>query len=393
VAPAGPPGTAAARRAPVGFVGAGQLARMLCQAAVGLGITPRLLAAVADDSAALVDPDVVLGDPGSLDALRALASTCAVTTFDHELVDPDHLAVLEAEGHVLRPGAATAAVVVDKRRQRELIGALGLDQPAWRALDPGATAAAAGVRAHGAEHGWPVVLKAARGGYDGRGVRIVDGPSDVDAAVASMGTAPLLVEEGIAIAVEVAIQVARRPGGELAVYPVVETVQRDGICVEVVVPAAVAGGVAVRAESAARRLAEAIDLVGLLAVELFVDGAGRLTVNELAVRPHNSAHHTIEACETSQFENHLRAVLDLPLGATTLRAPHAVMVNVLGPPDGSDPADRLASALAVPGAHVHLYAKGAKAGRKLGHVTVCGADAHDVRSRAWQAARALGGDA
>jgi 5-(carboxyamino)imidazole ribonucleotide synthase len=379
-------------RAAVGIVGAGQLARMLCQAAVGLGITPRLLAAVADDSAALVDPDVLLGDPGSLDALRALASTCAVTTFDHELVDPEHLVALEAEGHVLRPGAATAAVVVDKRRQRELIRDLGIVGPIWRALPNDAGEAAAGVRAHGGEHGWPVVLKAARGGYDGRGVRVVAGPSEVDGAVASMGAAPLLVEEGIDIAFEIAVQVVRRPGGEMVVYPVVETVQRDGICVEVVAPAAVEWEVALLAEGAARRLAEAIDLVGLLAVELFVDPHGRVTVNELAVRPHNSAHHTIEACETSQFENHLRAVLDLPLGATTLRAPHAVMVNVLGPPDGSDPADGLARALAVPGAHVHLYAKGAKAGRKLGHVTVCGDDADDVRARARRAAGALVGE-
>src|SRR5688572_21311677 len=155
-----------------------------------------------------------------------------------------------------------------------------------------------------------------------------------------MGGAPLLVEEGIAIAVEVAVQVARRPGGELVAYPVVETVQRDGICVEVVAPASVDPAVAATAEDAARRIADAIGLVGLLAVELFVDAAGRVTVNELAVRPHNSAHHTIEACETSQFENHLRAVLDLPLGSTALRAPHAVMVNVLGPAGGSDPAER-----------------------------------------------------
>jgi 5-(carboxyamino)imidazole ribonucleotide synthase len=380
------------RPAPVGIVGAGQLARMLCQAAVGLGVTPRLLAADPIDSAALVDPDVLVGDPGSLAALRALAASCGVTTFDHELVDPDHLAALEAEGHVLRPGAATAAVVVDKRRQREVVGGLGLFQPAWRALPTDVGEAADGVRAHAAEHGWPVVLKAARGGYDGRGVRVVAGPDDVDVAVASMGGAPLLVEEGIAIVVEVAVQVARRPGGEVVAYPVVETVQRDGICVEVVAPATVDPGVAAAADDAARRIAEAIGLVGLLAVELFVDGGGRVTVNELAVRPHNSAHHTIESCETSQFENHLRAVLDLPLGSPALRAPHAVMVNVLGPADGSDPADRLAAALAVPGAHVHLYAKGAKPGRKLGHVTVCGADADDVRDRARRAAAALVGE-
>jgi 5-(carboxyamino)imidazole ribonucleotide synthase len=202
----------------------------------------------------------------------------------------------------------------------------------------------------------------------------------------------LLAEAWVPIAREIAVLVARRPAGETAVYPVVETVQRDGICHEVLVPAPIPPELAKRATDLAGRLAETIGLVGVMALELFVTG-GDLLVNEIAVRPHNSGHFSIEGCVTSQFEQHLRAVLDWPLGATTLIAPAVATANVLGPPDGTDPAPRLPAALAIPGAHVHLYGKTARPGRKLGHVTALGPSLAEARERAARAAAPLTGAA
>lgn len=370
-----------------GIVGAGQLARMMYQAAIPLGIPIRLLAAREDDGAARIARDVMIGAPDSLDALRSFAATCDIITFDHELVEPDHLRALESEGHVLRPGATTAAVVVDKREQRAVMRRLGVPVPTHREV-----ASPVDIDAFAREHGWPVVLKAARGGYDGRGVWILRDSSEAGAVVASLAGRPLLVEEFVRIDREIAVQVARRPGGDAVVYPVVDTVQRDGVFHESIAPADIDPSLAHEAADIARSIADAIDCVGMLAVELFV-AEGRLLTNELAARPHNTAHYTIEGCATSQFENHLRAVCDLPLGATTLTAPAIATANVFGPDDGSDPSERLDEALTIEGAHVHVYGKPARPGRKLGHVTVCGEDRGDVLARARAAAGRLAGAA
>lgn len=371
----------------VGIVGAGQLARMMYQASIPLGIPIRILAAREDDGAARIARNVTIGAPDSLEAMRQFASACDIVTFDHELVEPDHLHALEAEGHVLRPGAATAAAVTDKREQRAVMRRLGVPVPAHREV-----ASIADIDAFASEHGWPVVLKTARGGYDGRGVWILRSSSDAADVVASLAGRPLLIEEFVRIDREIAVQVARRPGGDAVVYPVVDTVQRDGVFHESIAPADIDPSLAREAAEIARSIAEAIDCVGMLAVELFVAN-GRLLTNELAARPHNTAHYTIEGCAASQFENHLRAVCDLPLGATTLTAPAAATVNVFGPEDGSDPADRLDEALTIEGAHVHVYGKPARAGRKLGHVTVCGDDRAGVLARARAAAARLTGTA
>ncbi len=366
----------------VGIVGAGQLARMMYQAAIPLGIDIRLLAGRPDDSAALIAHNVTLGSPDSLDALRAFAATCGVVTFDHELVEPDHLRELEQAGHVLRPGAETAAIVVDKRQQRAAMRRIGVPTP-----DHAVVASIADIDALAARAGWPVVLKTARGGYDGRGVWFVANREQAIEVVESTVGRPMLVEQFVRIEREIAVQVARRPGGDAILYPVVETVQRDGVFHESIAPAAISPALAHEAEEIARSVADAIDCVGILAVEMFVAN-GRLLTNELAARPHNTAHYTIEGCETSQFENHLRAVCDLPLGATTLTASAVATVNVFGPADGSDPSDRLDEALSIKGAHVHMYGKPARRGRKLGHVTVCASTRGDDRESTLARARA-----
>jgi 5-(carboxyamino)imidazole ribonucleotide synthase len=374
----------------VGIVGAGQLARMMYQASIPLAIPLRLLAADPTDSAARIAGDVTIGRPDSMDALRAFASACDVVTFDHELVEPDQLRTLEAAGVTLRPGAKTAAVVVDKREQRGALRRVRAPVPKYeeaRALSD--------VTAFAASSGWPVVIKAARGGYDGRGVWIVRDEQEAGAVLDGLPGRPLLVEEYCDIDAEFAVQVARRPGGECVIYPAVDTVQHDGVFRESIAPSALPVSLTAQASEIALAIAKEIDSLGILAVEFFVAG-GRLLTNELAARPHNTAHYTIEGCVTSQFENHLRAVCDLPLGSTALTAPAVATVNIFGPADGSDPANTLPDMLSIDDARVHLYGKRARPGRKLGHVTVCAATREDAIGRARAAAErvasgALGG--
>lgn len=369
----------------LGMVGAGQLARMTHQAMIGLAWPLRVFAEAPDDAAARVHGDTVVGSIGAFEDLEAFAGGCDVVTFDHELVDPDLLARLEAAGHLLRPSAAALHYSQDKLFQRRQLHDAGFPVPVFRAVE-----VADDLVAFGDEHGWPVVAKAARGGYDGRGVWVVD---DADAARelvagASAEGVALLVEEHVPIQREVAVAVARRPDGGTVAYPVTETVQDDGILVELVVPAPIPDDVAAAAVDLGHRLAGEIDGTGLVAVELFQTADG-LLVNELAQRPHNSMHWTIEGARTSQFQNHARAVLDLPLGDTTPTAPAVATVNVLGNAAGDDPRARLGDALAVPGVAVHLYDKAPRPGRKLGHVTAVGDDLEDTRDRAHRAADAL----
>jgi len=366
----------------VGIVGAGQLARMAHQAAIGLGVDLRVLAETPTDSAAKVMPGVHLGDYRDADDLRRFAKAVDVVTFDHELPDPAHLATLAEEGHVLRPAPATKRFAQDKAHQRRELSRRGFATPAFADV-----ADIADVEAFAGDHGWPVVLKAPRGGYDGRGVWVV--ANTAEAADVIDRTGVLLAEALVPLVREVAVLVARNPSGHAVAWPLIETVQVSGILRELVVPAPLAPDRSDQARSMGLRIAEAIDLAGVMAVELF-DTGDELLINELACRPHNSGHWTIEGAVTSQFANHLRAVLDWPLGETAALAPAVVTVNVLGRADGTAPEEGLTRALAVPGAGVHLYGKTARPGRKLGHVTVVGDDVDDVRDRARAAAAALG---
>lgn len=382
---------------------------MLCEAASALDIGTVVLAEELGPSVPNAGA-VLEGSPMSEGDLRGLAGACDVVTFDHEQVDLTALSILESEGVTLRPTTATLAMAVDKGSMRRHFAGAGLPVPAFAVLPSGslgeplgtstattsatatssATAVAAVTNFAGA-HGWPVILKATRGGYDGKGVWIA---KDVVQAreicqEACRAGVPLMVEELVDIEAELAVVVARRPRGEMVTWPAVETTQVDGVCREVLYPGRLSPDVAGRAELLARQVAALCEAVGVMAVELFCTG-GDLVVNEIATRPHNTAHWTIEGAVTSQFENHLRAVLDLPLGSTDPVAPAVASVNVFGPSDGTPPGPRLPEALAVEGAHVHLYGKTTRPGRKLGHVTVCGPDGTAVREQAWIAATALG---
>lgn len=372
------------------MVGAGQLARMTHQAAVALGQSLRVLAVHPDDAAARVASDVVLGRHDDLAALRRFAVGCDVVTFDHEHVPPEHLRILAAEGVPLQPGPDALRHAQDKLLMRQALHDLGVPVPPFREMTKPQDAVS-----FGAEHGWPCVLKAIRGGYDGRGVWLLPSPERVQQVVPQLLAAgiPLLVEQHVRTRRELAAVVARSPFGQGAAWPVVQTVQRDGICVEVLAPApGLDAELALHAQQLALEVAGQLGVVGVLAVELFETTSGRLVVNELAMRPHNSGHWTIEGSATSQFEQHLRAVLDYPLGATTPVAPVCVMANVLAartpPRMGMD--ERVHHVMArYPQAKLHLYAKQERPGRKIGHVTVLGTQLGPARETAAAAAAFL----
>lgn len=371
------------------MVGGGQLSRMTHQAAIALGQSLRVLATSTDESAALVTADVRLGDHRELADLQALAEGATVVTFDHEHVPTEHLRALESAGHRVAPGPAALVHAQDKLVLRRALADAGEPQPAWAEVG---TVHDAAVFAD--EVGWPIVLKTPRGGYDGKGVFVVHGPDAVADLIERHG--PLLAEERVAMRRELSAQVARSPFGQVAVWPVVETVQRDGVCNEVYAPApGLPEERATAAQELAVRIADRLGVVGMLAVELFETADGVL-VNELAMRPHNSGHWTIEGARTSQFEQHLRAVLDYPLGDTSMTAPVVVMANVLGggaADDGwSGPGidERVHHFMAHwPDVKLHWYGKGQRRGRKLGHVTALGTDLDEVRARAVAAARYL----
>jgi 5-(carboxyamino)imidazole ribonucleotide synthase len=377
----------------VGIVGGGQLARMLAEAATPMGIHVRVLAASGDEGATEVVPDVQLGAPDDPDALRSFAATVDVVTFDHENVDHDTLASLEAEGVAVRPGVGTLRYS-DKAHQRVAFAAAGLPVPPFAVVDPVAdrATALAMAAAFAAEHGGDdgrVVAKASRGGYDGRGVWML-AADDLTAFLADYDGAPLVLEPRLELQREVAVLVARTPSGRTATWPVLETVQVDGMCDEVFLPAPIDAEQAERAAQVATEVAALTGAVGVLAIELFVVD-GEVLINEIAPRVHNSGHLTIEGTATSQFAQHLRAVLDWPLGPTEPTAPVAVMVNVVGGPDG-DPRARQPEALArVPEAHLHLYGKTSRPARKIGHVTVLGEDLVRTRAAANLAADLLAG--
>ena len=373
----------------VGMVGGGQLARMTHQAAIALGQSLHVLAVSPDDPAALVSPDITLGQHTDLDALSAFAKGCDVLTFDHEHVPGELLRKLVDQGVHVRPGPDALLHAQDKLVMRRKLAELDLPVPPFAQVD-----SVEDVVAFAGEHGWPCVLKAARGGYDGRGVWMLNGPDSASELVPRLlewGT-PLLVEERVAMRRELAALVARSPFGQGGVWPVVETVQSNGICVEVLAPAPdMSEADAEVAQDLALRIAAELDVVGVLAVELF-DTEHGLVINELAMRPHNSGHWSIEGARTSQFEQHLRAVLDYPLGATDVLAPAVVMANVLGAPEtpAMSPDERLHHLLArFRDAHVHYYGKQERPGRKIGHVTMLGESMDGVRERAKLAAHWL----
>lgn len=377
----------------VAMVGGGQLARMTHQAAIALGQTLRVLATAPDESAAQVSPDVVIGSHTDLEDLRRVAAGATVLTFDHEHVPTELLEKLVAEGVNVAPPPEALVHAQDKLVMRRRLEALGAPVPRYTAIRTLDELDDFAQRIAG-----PVVVKAVRGGYDGRGVRMARDPSHAREIAASFlaDGVPVMAEEQVSLRRELSALVARSPFGQGAAWPVVETVQKDGICVQVVAPApGLSAKVAAAAQRLALRLAAELGVVGVLAVELFETTDGDLLVNELAMRPHNSGHWTVDGARTSQFEQHLRAVLDYPLGDTDAIAPVTVMANVLGA--RHEPAMSVDERLhhlfgRMPDALVHLYGKAERPGRKIGHINFVGSDMAELaalRERAELAAHWL----
>lgn len=373
----------------VGVIGGGQLARMMVPPAIHLGLRISVLAESAGMSAERAADSV--GDYRDPETVYAFAETVDVVTFDHEHVPGEILRELERRGKAVHPRPDALQYAQDKILMRQKLAELGVPVPDWAAVTNEAE-----LQQFIDAHDGRAVVKTARGGYDGKGVRVVSQADEVRdwfTALAEDGRGgPLLVEELVSFTRELSQLVARRPSGEMEAWPVVETIQRDGVCAEVIAPAPMQNAATLdEADRIGRVVAEGIGVTGVLAVEMFETDDGRVLVNELAMRPHNSGHFSIEGSVTSQFEQHLRAVTDLPLGDTSMTAPAAVMVNVLGGPAEGPMPVRYASVLAEhPRAKVHSYDKQPRPGRKVGHVTVTGDDLETVLAEARAAAAAFG---
>lgn len=356
---------------------------MMAPEALNLGIELRILAEGPDVSAARSVASAPVGDYTDLAALREFARGVDVLTFDHEHVPNEHLRALIAEGVNVQPRPEALIHAQDKLVMREAIAALGLPNPEWAAVETVEELLAFGERI-----GWPVVLKTPRGGYDGKGVRMIDDAAQARAAADWFGNGALLAEDKVAFTRELSALVARNPGGEAKAWPVVHTIQVDGVCDEVLAPApGLDPVVEAAAEEAALRIAEAFGVTGVMAAELFEtpgSGAG-FVINELAMRPHNTGHWTMNGSITSQFEQHLRAVLDLPLGATDALAETTVMKNYLGGANQDLFTAFQAALAAEPRVKVHAYGKSVRPGRKIGHVNVVsepGESVDSLRARA-----------
>ena len=375
----------------VGVIGGGQLARMMTPPAINLGISLKVLAEAPGSSAALATTQV--GDYNQLDVVQEFAKSVDVITFDHEHVPIEVLEALETAGVSVQPPSKALAFAQNKLKMRERLGALGLPMPDWAEIHD-ADSLDSFIEAHGGV----AILKTPIGGYDGKGVRVVSSAADAADWLSAEGLARvgghLLAEEKVDFTRELAQLSARTPSGEFRAWPLVQTTQQNGVCAEVLAPAPEASEATLElAAKIARGVADGLDVTGVLAVEMFETTDGRLLINELAMRPHNSGHFSIEGSVTSQFEQHLRAVLDLPLGSTLATDAHAVMVNLLGVDETNDFLPHYAAALdAHPEAKIHTYGKGARAGRKMGHVTVVAGNAEWALAEARATAKILRGE-
>ncbi len=368
----------------LGILGGGQLAQMLTQAAISLGIETAIFERSPDSPASRLTQHQVVGQWDDEAALNTFAAMCDLVTLENEFVDADVLRRLEAMGLPVYPTSDTLGAIQDKLLQKQAMEAAGLSLPPFRAVNsPDDVLDAAN------DYGYPLVLKTRRDGYDGYGNATLHRLEDIYPAWErlSRGGRELYLEAFVPFTHELAVMVVRGHKGDMQVYPVVETVQQNHICHIVRAPAEISPEIAAEASALARKAVEAVKGVGVFGVELFLLADGQVLYNEIAPRPHNSGHYTIEGCATSQFENHLRAVIGWPLGATYLRAPAVVMVNILGERNGTARIHGIKAALTIPGAALHLYGKRqVRVGRKMGHITVLAERVEEAETLARRAA-------
>ncbi len=362
----------------LGVIGAGQLARMMAAPATQMGINLRLLAQDSTDSAAQICEHVV-GNPNDAQAVLDFARTCDVVTFEHEQVPQSVIKNLEQNGIKVYPRSDSFIYSQNKVEMRKKMDELNLPNPKWQEYSGGDTSIK-----------FPLIAKTITGGYDGRGVFVVKTPEELASIYKEIGKT-LLLEEMLEFDCEIAIMVARSPHGQAATWAATWTIQEDGICTTTVTPVPeLTDELSSAAASIALTIAQGISLVGVMAVELFRVG-DRLIINELAMRPHNSGHWTIEGSVTSQFEQHIRAVLDLPLGDTALTSTWAVMGNILGGEKTDMYRPYLHLMARTPGLKFHHYRKEVLPGRKIGHVTLLGSDLVELRHEVQHALDYLSG--
>jgi 5-(carboxyamino)imidazole ribonucleotide synthase len=360
---------------------------MTALAALELGCEVAVLERAEQSPAATLATHYEVGDWNDSRTLLRLAERVDVLSLENEFVDAPSLAAVEERGHLVLPTPRSVGLVQDKLIQKQTLRSAGLPLPDFVGVESTAQVAAAGEAL-----GWPLVLKTRRDGYDGKGNTTIENPAEVEPAWNRLrgGERALYVESFCPFVLELAVILTVSRSGQIASYPIVESQQREHICHLVKAPAPVPAAVRQQAEEVAQRAVAAVGGVGSFGVEMFLAPDGRVLVNELAPRVHNSGHYSIEACVTSQFENHVRALLGLPLGSAELRVPAAVMVNLLGEATGPGWPAGVADALAVPGIHLHVYGKAqSRPGRKMGHVTALGADPEETAQRARRAAAAL----
>jgi 5-(carboxyamino)imidazole ribonucleotide synthase len=368
----------------IGIIGGGQLAKMTAVSARQLGCDVSLIEKSADCPAAPLASTALTGDWNDPDELLKLAVVVDYLTLENEFVDAHALARLEDAGHALYPSSKSIGLVQDKLIQKQTLSAAGLPMPQFRSVTNRTE-----IETIAADFGWPLVLKARRNAYDGKGNATLNGVADIDAAWDKLDgdNRDLYVEAFCPFTMELAIMVTRSRTGETATYPVVESIQKDHICHIVRAPAAIPQELQDAARDFAIRAVEAIDGTGTIGVEMFLTDNNEILLNEMAPRVHNSGHYTIEACDCSQFENHVRAVLGWPLGSSQMKTPAAVMVNLLGEGSGSGTPHGIDKALEIPGTHVHIYGKSeSRPGRKMGHLTVTADDLGTAESLATRAA-------
>ncbi len=361
----------------IGLVGGGQLGRMLVKAAKRLGCTTVVLDPVEGSPAGQIATRQIVGGYHDADRIRELAADCDVLTFELENIDADTLAELEAGGFPVHPSARVLKTIQDKLVQKQFLREHGIPTSDFEAVEQPQPA-------QFQAFGYPLVQKARRGGYDGRGVAVMRQADDFDSHL----PVPSLIERFVEADKEIAVLVARNTRGEVASYPPVEMCMRPGenVLDLLLAPADIDPAIRAEAEAIAIRTVEALDGVGIFGIEMFVDHQGQVLVNEIAPRTHNSGHHTIEANITDQFEQHLRAILGLPLGATDTLSP-AAMLNLLGAPGetGRPVLRGLEETLAIPGVCLHLYGKATTSPfRKMGHITILDHDTASARAKAMQ---------
>ncbi len=372
----------------VGVIGGGQLARMLQPAAINLGIELKVLAKSDGESAAQVIPNQVIGSHEDWDDLSKFAADCDVITFDHEHVPLEFLTQLQESGNSIQPGPHALKYAQNKLEMRKKLSETGIPCPVWKEITDDSQ-----IDNFANEVGYPFVLKSAKGGYDGKGVWVVSNQAEAKVAVSEIKNSgsEVLAEQLVTFTRELSAQVARSPHGQSVAYPVVQSTQTDGICHEVIAPCPdLSDERAVQAQEIALQIAKKLDVTGMLAVELF-DTGSQILVNELAMRPHNSGHWSMDGAVTSQFENHLRAILDWPLGSPAASAPFTVMVNLLGKDVGNLHGAFRHVMARDPAIKVHLYGKEVRPGRKIGHINISGDNMEDLLARAWHAADYLTG--